>query len=101
MDLVQISEGPTETRVTFGATVEISAMRSLYTQLAPVLTRPAALAMDAGQVGRIDAAGLQLLFCLCQSAHQRGIPLHWRAVSPVVRQAAQRAGIDSVLFTPA
>lgn len=101
MDLVQISEGPTETRVAFGAAVEISVTRILYTQLTPLLARPVALAVDAGQVERIDAAGLQLLFCLSQSAHQRAIPLRWHAVSPVVRQAAQRAGIDSALFTPA
>ncbi len=98
MEPVQISAESTETLVAFGTDVEISGMRALYTQLTPLLARPMALALDAGRVERIDAAGLQILLGLCQSARLRRVPLQWRAVSPAVRQAAQRAGVDAFLF---
>lgn len=101
MDPVQISEEPTETLVAFGTDVEISGMRALYTQLTPLLARSTVLALDAGRVERVDAAGLQILLGFCQSARLRRTPLHWRAVSPAVRQAAQRAGVDPFLFGPA
>lgn len=101
MDSVQVSTEPAETRVVLGTDLEISAIRALYEQLTPLLARPVALALDAGRVERIDAAGLQVLLALCQNARQRRIPLQWQAVSAAVSQAAQRAGVETFLFEPA
>lgn len=98
MDTVQITEGPDATLVVLGAGMEITMVRALHRQLTPLLAQMTALVLDASRLLRVDTAALQTLACLCRSVRERGIPLQWRAVSPVVRQAAQQSGLDQLLF---
>jgi anti-anti-sigma regulatory factor len=98
MDTVQITEGPEATLVELRAGMEIAMINTLYQKLTPVLAQTTALVLDASQVLHVDTAALQTLVCFCRSAHARDIPIQWRAVSPVVQQAAQRSGLDMLLF---
>lgn len=98
MDTVQVTAGSEATLVELGTGMEIAMLQALHQQLSPALTRTTALVLDAGQLLRIDTASLQLLACLCRSARERAIQIQWRAVNPVMRQAAQQSGLDHLLL---
>lgn len=57
--------------------------------------------VNAGDVQRIDTAGLQLLVALAQRQKAAGRALEWKAASPELRQCSARLGLDEVLGLPA
>lgn len=103
MDTVQVIAGSEATLVELGSAMEIATIQAAYPLLTAALAQasPNPLVLDASQLRRVDAAALQMLASLCRRAHERGIPLQWRAVHPAVRQAAQLSGLEQHLFGPA
>lgn len=55
------------------------------------------LVVEAGDVARIDTAGIQLLCAAVIAAKARGIAIEWTAVSQPVRDAAQSLGVAELL----
>lgn len=53
--------------------------------------------IDAAEVERVDAAGMQLLCALALSERQHGRALSWRNVSPPLRGAAASLGVSKLL----
>lgn len=53
--------------------------------------------LAAGELQRIDAAGLQLLAAFVQAASGRGTKIAWQAPTAVLRDAARRTGLTTVL----
>lgn len=56
-----------------------------------------AFEIDAADVERVDAAGMQLLCALALSERQHGRSLSWRTVSPSLRGAAADLGMSKLL----
>lgn len=53
--------------------------------------------IDASAVAMADTAGVQLLAAAALSAARLGRPLHWRAASPALTQAAAQLGLAGTL----
>lgn len=55
------------------------------------------VALDAGALQRVDAAGLQLLTAFVRAADSRGTKIEWRSPSAVLRDGARRIGLTAAL----
>jgi anti-anti-sigma regulatory factor len=53
------------------------------------------IVLEAGQVRRIDTAGVQLLVAFVRQAQQRGAVVSWRSAPPVLHEAWRRLGLAS------
>jgi len=71
------------------ATIE-PLLRLLETALA---AKQSALVLDAGQVGRVDAAALQLLAVFCREARTQGYSVRWKNPSGALLRAAEWIGL--------
>ena len=100
MNGVQVVRQAGETQLVFEPVLDISGARHLYGQLDNVLAGATALVLDASRVQRIDTAALQLLAAFCRTTRDAGLPLHWRAASPALREAAGLLGLDESLGRP-
>lgn len=53
--------------------------------------------LNAGDLEQVDCAGVQLLCALAKDLETQGIPLTWRGVSPVLREAVGQLGLGQAL----
>lgn len=58
------------------------------------------VALDAGALQRVDAAGLQLLTAFVRAAGDRGAQLEWRSPTAVLCDGARRLGLSTALRLP-
>lgn len=77
--------------------LNISGVGELHQQLSKALKGGRAVILDASQVQRADAAGLQLLAAFCQAARARGVAISWRQPSEVFDLSARLLGLDGML----
>lgn len=61
----------------------------------------APLQIEAGEVGSVDAAALQLLAVLAQACRRRDLQWQWQGVSDALRQGSRLLGLDDILAMPA
>ncbi len=59
-----------------------------------------AVAIDGAPVGRVDAAGIQLLYSFVATARARGLAVAWSGVSPTLAAAAATLGLASAIGLP-
>lgn len=57
----------------------------------------ASVALEAGALQRVDAAGLQLLVAFTRAATGRGTKVEWRSPSTALREGARRLGLSGAL----
>lgn len=86
-----------QTVIACGDSLDISGVGELHQQLSKALKGGQAVAFDASQVQRADAAGLQLLAAFCRTARSRGVTVNWRQASEVFTQSASLLGLDDML----
>jgi len=53
--------------------------------------------LEAGNLTRIDTAGLQLLTAFVRAAEGRGARVEWRAPQAALRESARRLGLEGAL----
>lgn len=90
-------KGMPQTTIACGDSLDISGVGELHRQLSKVLKDGQAVTLDASQVQRADAAGLQLLAAFCQTARSRGVTVTWRQPPEVFNQSACLLGLDDML----
>ena len=90
-------KGISQTTIACGDSLDISGVGELHQQLSKALKAGRAVTLDASQVQRADAAGLQLLAAFCQSARSRGVTVTWRQPPEVFNQSASLLGLDDIL----
>ena len=59
-----------------------------------------ALEIDASQVARVDAAGLQALVAALARLRALGVEARWKAPAPALAAAAALAGLEAILVLP-
>ena len=82
--------------VALGDTLTIEQVAAMHAELGRHLGATS-IALDAGALQRIDAAGLQLLAAFMRTADGHGTKVEWRAPSPVLRDGARRLGLAGTL----
>lgn len=56
-----------------------------------------ALRLEAGELEQLDAAGVQLLCAAVIEARRQQMEVEWAGVSPRLREAAERLGVQETL----
>jgi anti-anti-sigma regulatory factor len=85
------------TKVDFGKTLTIAQVADWQQKLSGIFDLREPVSLDAGDIEKIDGAGLQLLVALMKEAEAAGVPIEWRACSEVLQQNAIRIGLGHVL----
>lgn len=85
-----------EITVRLPADCRLAAVEPLASRLADALAARS-VALDGGEVARIDTAGLQLLLVFQREATQRAVPWRWLDVSEVMDEAAATLGLTQAL----
>ena len=80
----------TET-IDLGSELILEQLTAMYQSLAPTLQPGSNLVLDAGQLTKVDAAGLQFLLCLQHKITSTGGQLAWLETSEIVEAAATLA----------
>lgn len=85
---------PAKHIVVFSDSLDIAAIQPLYRQLEAALAAPQSeLILDAAQVSRVDAAGLQTLVMFYREARTQGYPVRWKNPSSVLSREAEWTGL--------
>ncbi|MGD8525631.1 MAG: STAS domain-containing protein [Thioalkalispiraceae bacterium] len=77
--------------------VDISLVSELHNQIASQIEEGCTVSLDAGQVERIDTAGLQLFAALFSDAQVNNFTVNWVNPSEVVKTSARLVGLDKHL----
>ncbi|MEZ9232152.1 STAS domain-containing protein [Vibrio amylolyticus] len=80
-----------------GESLEISTVMDAKVQYAGWLKQSSSLRIDASQVSRVDAAGLQLLASLFISAKQLNLNVELSQSSPVFTEAVETLGLAEAI----
>ena len=88
------------TRIVLKGALDVSAAATAYGTLDQALARGLPVQLQAGDLERTDAGGLQLLLLFVRSARRRGLTLDWRSVSPALASSAELLGLSSALELP-
>ena len=100
MQPVSITCHKDRTRVVLKGALDVGAAAAAYGTLDQALSRGLPLQLQAGELERTDAGGLQLLLLFVHSARRRGVALTWRTVSPSLMNDAELLGLGSALELP-
>lgn len=82
--------------VSLGDMLTIAQVTAMHAELGRHLDARS-VALDAGALQRVDAAGLQLLAAFVRAADQRGAQIEWRSPSAALRDGARRLGLAVTL----
>jgi anti-anti-sigma regulatory factor len=83
-----------------GEVLDISRVAEFYAELKMVIDENKPIELDAANLSRIDAAGVQLLVALCQKAKVESISLTWKQVSESLHRSASLIGLENELGLP-
>lgn len=72
----------------------------LHSRLSGVLSRPAAVILDASETRRIDTANLQLLAAFVRDRRNNGLVTSWKGVPAALADAARITGLQMLLDLP-
>ncbi len=90
-------KGISQATIACGDSLDISGVGELHRQLSKALKGGQAVTLDASQVQRADAAGVQLLAAFCSAARSRGVAVTWRQPSEAFGLSACLLGLDGML----
>ncbi len=83
--------------LTLGPNLDIAHAGEIRTALQQLLQQEGALCLDAGDVARCDAAGLQLLLAFTRHCRSQGRELRWNRASDLLCQDVVGLGLASEL----
>lgn len=86
--------------VMLGTHCTIKEAGALHQRLLKCLEQTTPVVLDAGDIDRVDAAGLQLLVGFTVDCMERGIVFSWSGRSKIFEQSVQRLGIGALLESP-
>lgn len=96
----QTLSSPSRT-VDLGPTLDITMVAELHGRLRELLETPGEVSLDAGELERVDAAGLQLLVAFTEHARSAALRVRWLGVSPCLEESAVLTGLGGLLELPA
>jgi len=100
MESVNLACHPDRTEIVLKGMLDVGETRAAYGRLGEALMRALPLELVASELERVDTAGLQLLIVFLRAAHERGLSLNWRDVSPALAGSAQLLGLVEALELP-
>lgn len=91
----------TKGMITFDDTLDITLATIYYEQLSQLLneklTQKKDIILNAGNIERIDGAGLQLLVAFFQAAELMHIRVQWQGCSEAVKKSVKLSGLTGFL----
>ena len=84
-------------QITLEGTVDITVIETLYGEFEKVLSNNSPVAIDAGQVDRIDTAALQLIYTFREQIYDKGFELQWGALSENFLEISSLIGLTELL----
>lgn len=97
MESVRLTVRTDRTEIVLQGGLAIGQTRETYERLNEALNHGQAITLDADRLDQVDGAGAQLLLAFCRAAHERGLDLAWRGVSPALNDVAQLLGLSDLL----
>jgi len=88
------------TQVDCGDILDISRVGEFHSQLTAALGKGGEIVIDAAELGRIDAAALQLLTAFFQDAAARKVTAKWNTPSDALIRSAGLLGLSTELGLP-
>jgi ABC-type transporter Mla MlaB component len=85
------------TAVTCGDVLDISVVAQKYAEFTEIIEKQEAIEISAGELQRIDGAGIQLLVALFNQAEQQGLEITWKDTSESLMDAASLLGVNTQL----
>lgn len=86
--------------VDLGTTLDITMVAEMHKCLREHLETAGDVSLDAGEIERLDAAGLQLLVAFAEHARSAGLRVRWLGVSPSLEESAAISGLGNLLELP-
>jgi anti-anti-sigma regulatory factor len=83
--------------VPIGSDLRIGRARDLYATLIQGAVTGTIVIIDAAEVAKVDAAGLQCVFAAAVHLRTAGATWRWHNPSPALKSAAQLLGLDGAL----
>jgi len=72
----------------------IAEAEAMHQQFSAILDAQVDISINAADLSRVDAAGVQLLYALAKEAKSRSIKLTWESVSDALTGAASTLGLS-------
>jgi anti-anti-sigma regulatory factor len=85
------------TSVDLPENLTITNVETLHELLEPYIQSSNDIILAAGDVNRVDTAGLQTLYAFSRSLHSRGIGLKWSSPSKELMTAAEQLGLKTLM----
>jgi ABC-type transporter Mla MlaB component len=101
MESVNLTCHTDRTEIKLGGVLDVSQTRAAYQALNEALKRSLPVEVDAAQLERLDAAGLQLVTAFVQAARERHLRMQWSSVSAALQASAEFVGLVRALELPA
>lgn len=79
------------------STVDITVVETLYGQFEEILSSNGPVAIDAGQVERIDTSSLQLIYTFKEQIDANGYDVKWGPLSENFLEIASLVGLHELL----
>jgi anti-anti-sigma regulatory factor len=92
---------PAPLRIELGPECTLRHAAALQAQLLAAVSPADTVIVDAGAVGRVDMACLQLLVAFAHREAAAGRRITWHNPSDQLREASARVGLDAILGLPA
>ena len=80
-----------------GDVLDISVVGEKHAEFKQVLEAGEAIELSAGELQRIDGAGIQMLVALFRQAQQENVDISWRDTSDCLSEAASVLGVSTQL----
>ncbi len=80
----------------FGAELVIRNVAQAHRLLAETLSRGFDVRIDAGDLQKIDCAGLQMIYSLVMTLEKTGQKIHWEKPSPLIDGRASEIGLPAL-----
>lgn len=69
----------------------------LRASLNELIENPQPVTLDAGEVERVDTAGLQVLAAFVTTRRSQGRAIEWQKISPELRRATELLGLSALM----
>ena len=89
------------TTVTCPETLDIAVAEDFYPRLCAALQAPGTVRLELDAVGRVDAAGVQLLWAFVRDLRSAGRNVEWAGRSTALAKGARLLGLGGRLELPA
>ncbi len=87
----------TEGLITFDDTLDITMAATYHEKLTEMLNKYKSIALNGGEIDRIDGAGLQMLAAFFIAAKSLNISVKWQACSDILKKSADLSGLTGSL----